>query len=340
MHSRKGFLRLDMNEGVPGLPDDFIKMVAKKINSKLLSMYPEYDGLEKKIAKINKLDSENILLSNGSDAAIKYIFDAYVSGGDKVLIVEPGFAMYAVYCEMFNARAITLKYKNDLSFPIEEFKDRITPDLKLSVIINPNSPTGTILKSSELVSIIQKTAKNNVLLIVDEAYFPFYPKTVITAIKKYPNLIVLRTFSKLFGMAGLRLGYAAANPQIIENSRKVRPGFDINSLAVLFAEELMLKPGIIEGLINEFNAAKVYLINRLAKEGMVYRDSRANFVLIPCRGRVNEVMKELERKKILVSGGFRHNSLKDYIRVSVANRQMMGHFLDIFISIWKRKKRR
>ena len=165
-HSRKGCLRLDMNENVSGLPEKFVKEIFSNVNPGYLATYPEYKRLKEKIAIHNGLKPENICLSNGSDAAIKYIFEAYISPNDKVLITDPAFAMYQVYCDIFNAKPVKVEYNRDLSFPKKKFLGKISKDIKMAVIVNPNNPTGSLLNKHDLIDIVKKSAKNNILVII------------------------------------------------------------------------------------------------------------------------------------------------------------------------------
>jgi len=334
--SRKDCLRLDMNENVTGLPEAFLKKIKAEINPGLLAAYPEYTKLKEKIASHNSLKAENICLSNGSDAAIKYIFDAYISCGDKILLTDPTFAMYPVYCKMFNAEAIKVDYKHDLSFPEEDFRDKISPDIKMAVVVNPNNPTGSVLKKKSLISLITKARDNDVLIIVDEAYFYFYPETVMSQVKKYSNLIVLRTFSKLCGIASLRLGYAAASPRIIQNIKKVQPTYDINGLGALFAEKILDNPNIVRELTESVNRGKRFLTQKLSEERIEYIEGAANFVLIKCKTSGNEIIDKLAKRNILISGGFKQEFLKDYVRVTVGDKPQMVEFWNAFIHIWKK----
>lgn len=334
--SRKGYLRLDMNESVSGLPDDFIRQVLSAIDPESLAAYPEYNRLQEKIARYNNLMPDNICLSNGSDAAIKYIFDTYILPQDNVLITDPTFAMYKVYCEMFNAKVLMVEYNEDLSFPLEKFLSAISQDIKLAVVINPNNPTGTALDYGSLLTIIKRASDCDVLTIVDEAYFYFYPNSVIEEIKNYNNLIVLRTFSKLCSIASLRIGYAAASPQIIVDLKKVRPTYDINGTALLFAENIIDSPGIIKKLVEDTDEGKKYLAGRLNREAIDCKEGAANFILIKCHNRVNEVITRLREKNILINGNFKQDFLKDYIRVTVGNKGVMEKFWDSFIEIWNK----
>jgi len=334
---RTGFLRLDMNEGVPGLPDGFVEGIIKNITPEYLATYPEYKVLREKIAFHNGLKPENITLTNGSNGAIKHVFDAYISAHERVLIADPTFAMYSIYCKMLNAEMLSVEYNADLSFPVEKFTDMMSSRIKLAVLVNPNNPTGTALDHKTLMAIVKKAFENNILIIVDEAYFYFYPQTVIKEINKFENLIVLRTFSKLCGMAALRLGYSASCPSIADNLKKVKPTYDVNRVAVLFGEKLLGSPEIIENLIRAANEGKKYLTGQLSKNNIEYKSGQANFVLIKCGQKVKPVIDSLKEKKILVSGGFKEPFLRNYIRVTTGNKNVMEIFWKAFCNIWDEK---
>lgn len=333
--NRQGYLRMDMNESVDGLPLEFIRRALDKVDPELIAKYPEYDSLVRKIAAHDNISAENISLANGSDAAIKYIFDAYISAGDNVLVTEPTFAMYPVYCRMFGANAVSVGYRGDLSFPYEDFMDKLSADIRMAVVVNPNNPAGSVVEQPALLSIIEEASKKNTLMIVDEAYFYYYPQTMIREVKRFNNLIVLRTFSKLCGMAAVRLGYAAACPDIVETLRKVRPTFDINSLGVLLAQELMDRPEVISQALEVFSRGKKYLTGKLTEAGIDFREGYANFVLIKCGSRTEEIIKKLADKKILLHDRFKQDMLKDYLRVSVGSEKAMMRFWNTFSSIWE-----
>jgi histidinol-phosphate aminotransferase len=328
-----------MNESVSGLPAGFVKETLAKITPDCLAMYPEYRALERAIARHDGVRPGNICLSNGSDAAIKYIFDAYISPGDRVLLTDPTFAMYPVYCKMFRAKPVIVDYSGSFDFPYEKFINKLVPGLKMAVLVNPNNPTGSVIAPSKLRQIIKKAKMAGVILVIDEAYFYFYPHSAVKFVKKYDNLIVLRTFSKLCALACLRVGYAVANPGLIDAMNKVKPTFDVNGLGVIFAEKLMANPRVIRKMIAEVVRGKKFLMEQLADEGIRYRGGNANFVLINCAGIKEHIAGALKRKGILVSGGFKQPLLKDYIRVTVGNISDMKFFWGQFRHIWRGNKR-
>ncbi len=326
-------LRLDLNENVSGLPDEFVKGIAAEIDAEFLCTYPQYRELKQKIADRYHLKPGQICLGNGSDGIIKYFFDAYISQGDRVLLTNPTFAMYNVYCRMFGAQEVIVDYNADLSFPLEEFKRQLADDIRLAVVVNPNNPTGTILSAEQLHELMQTALDHKVLLMVDEAYFHYYPETAIADVNRFPNVIVLQTFSKLCALASSRIGYAAADEAIIHNLEKVKPTYDVNGFGVIFANRLLDQAHHIDNMIQKFEEARDHLCERLESAGIPFRTGAANFVLIDVGERVEAVMQGLKDEQILVGGGFSQPSLKNYIRVTIANKQTMDFFLEKFLKV-------
>jgi histidinol-phosphate aminotransferase len=321
-----------MNENADGLPEEFVRKILSEIDPGFLATYPEYGSLLQKIAEHNDILPENICISNGSDGAIKYIFDAYVSPGDQVVITDPTFAMYPVYCQMYDTRAVIVPYHADFSFPLEDFLKAIKANVRLAILVNPNNPTGVALEQPALKKILNKCADNDVLLIVDEAYFYYYDETCIGEIKSYNNLVVLRTFSKLCSLASVRIGYAAGFPEIISNLYKVRPTYDVNGVAVYLVERLLDESGLINKAIEQVNRGKKFLLQILTDNVIEFRDGKANFVLIKCPGYVEEMIEALRKENILVAGGFKQSFLKDYLRVTVGSMRSMQRFCDAFLT--------
>ena len=330
--SRREYLRLDMNENLMGLPEGFVREALSEIESRYLASYPEYSTLTKKIAEHNEIDPENICISNGSDGAIKYMFDAYVSPGDKVLLTDPTFAMYPVYCKMFGAEVASFPYNGNFTFSVDRFIDKISSSLSLVVLVNPNNPTGTAIEPEQIEQVVQRCSDHDVLIVIDEAYFYFYDKSCIGWVNQFDNLVVLRTFSKLCGLASLRLGYAAACPEIIASLEKVKPTFDVNGIAAAFGEKILDDPKMMEDQISSVNKGKTFLKEALESHGVEYQAGEANFILIKCQGKVNEISERLREKKILVAGGFKQAFLRDYIRVTVGSIECMRLFCDAFFN--------
>jgi histidinol-phosphate aminotransferase len=329
IENRYDLLNLEMNENVDGLPIDFVQAVLKKISPRYLSMYPEYQPLKELIAQQENISSnEMICLSCGSDGAIKYLYDAFIEKGDIVLIADPSFAMYEVYSQMADAKLKKIPYV-DFTFPEAEFVNAIDSTIKMAVIVNPNNPTGTVLSKETIIEVAEKCLISKVLLVVDEAYHYFYPETVIDLTESYPNVVVLRTFSKMCGLAAARIGYAVADRAIVKMLRKVRPTYDVNGFGVLFAESILASPRIIKKMTDDFIEGRRWLENQLTEHRVPFQHGHASFILIMVK-RSEEAIAKLKAKGVLVGGGFRQEFLSDYIRVSIGSEKVMEKFWSIF----------
>lgn len=335
---RRDCLRLDMNENPSGLPARFIRKILASIDANFLSAYPEYGKLQEKVAKVNGVKPENICLANGSDAAIKYIFETYIEPGDKVLLTDPSFAMYPIYCRMYGAVSVFVDYASDLSLPFDQLLKSLSENIKMAVVVNPNNPTGSVLTKVQMKILLEQAKRNNVLLVVDEAYFYYYNETVIKEVEDYDNLIVLRTLSKLCGIAALRIGFAASTAAIAQNLRVVRPTYDVNAVAVAFALKILDQPKVIERMIEDVNKGREFLVAKLASQNIVYVNGMGNFVLIDCGLRADQIREKLKLKRILVGGHFNQLFLKSYLRVSLGEPVLMKRFWDAFLPIWENLK--
>ena len=194
---RSNVLRLDMNENPVGLPKEFVVRVKEKIIPEFLSTYPNKKELISLIAKNNEIDDEKITVTAGSEEAMRLIFQCFGQQGSTLLTVTPTFEMYDVYSKMFGMQHEMVEYEEDFSISVDKILEKIRTDTGIIVLLNPNSPIGTVYSENEFERIIKKAQEVHSIVVVDEAYHYFYPGTEITLTKKYNNLVVLRTFSKL-----------------------------------------------------------------------------------------------------------------------------------------------
>lgn len=320
---RTQYLRLDMNENIDSLPTEFIQSVFSSISGDMLATYPNQEKTTQILADYNRLEYQNILLTNGSDGAINWVFETFIAASDKVLLTNPTFAMYNVYGKIYDADVLTVNYESNLEFPYEEFMDRLNQDIKLAVVVNPNNPCGTVLEEEKLVSIIEKAHSNNTLLVVDEAYYYFYTETVKDYVKKYDNLIVLRTFSKVCAMAGLRVGYIMADSKIIYSIKKVALSFDVNAVGLVFVNKLMENQYIIDDLCKNVNDGKKFVCNELDQLNIPYVLGKGCFMLIELHGDLHEIQQYFKEKGILVS-----LALNKYIRINLGAPGKMQLFIN------------
>jgi len=332
---RIGSIRLDKNERIVGFKARDFENLLNTLNPDLLASYPELDSLCEKIAAWVKIRPGNLMLSNGSDGAIKSVFEVFVRRNDDVVCLDPSYAMYTVYAKIFSARYVAVHYDNNLELSAQKIFRHVTPKTRLVILANPNSPTGTIIPHQDLLRFIERMARRDVLVLVDEAYYPFYPNTVLPYIDQYKNLMVTRTFSKACGLACLRLGFVAANETLIGYLKKVRPMYETNGVAAAFASYIIDHRSLIEGYVNDTLAGRDFLTNGLKEMGFKTFKSYANFVVarVGSSDKADDIADHMAKKNILIKGSYRGTPLEDCIRITVGPIPIMSKVLDALAEI-------
>lgn len=332
-HDERGkVLRLDMNENPQGLPQDFVEEVKKKITPEFLATYPEKDRLLSEIARHNNIKEENITITCGSDEAMRLIFQCFGEEGKSVVTVTPTFEMYDVYCKMFGMNHVMTEYEDDFSMPVEKVLNSIDETTGIVVMLNPNSPIGTAFNEQEIERIIEKAAAMNAIIVVDEAYHYFYKKTFMSYINQYDNLIVLRTFSKLFSIAGLRIGYAAGNPLLIEYMEKAESTFNVNNVAILFAEELLKRPDIISAVQDSEAEGHQWLKEQLEAKGYQTFSQYGCYLLFRPKKDSGFIVEELKKDNIWIRD-YKRGIINGWLRVSTGALSCMQLFWEKFSRI-------
>lgn len=326
INTRK-YIGLDRNERLTPFPDWFMETIKQAVQSKLLTCYPVQDELEEQLSQYLGLDMDHILLSPSSDAAMKSLYQSYLNPGDRVVMLDPSYAMFPVYADMFGAESIQIPYNSTPTVDEEQILDVITAGVKLVMIANPNQPTGTILENSILRKLVEKAESVGAILAVDEAYYPFSKTTAMPMIAEHPNLVVMRTFSKAAGLAGLRIGYVAGDPRVIANLYKVRTVNDMNSMALLCASEILRHPDIIDQYVAEVTAGGIVLAEEVKNLGLEPLPTHANFMLIRVGQRKSPdiVVEELKTRGFLVKSLSPH-CVSDCIRVTLGPPALMIEF--------------
>lgn len=252
-NERKDYLRLDLNENPGGLPQDFIDKVLSDVDSRLVTEYPETLHFTEVLADYLKTDISHLCLVNGSAEGIRYIIQAFTSPNGRIVGVVPSYFMFQVYSEMYGRNFVGVEYNEDLSMNVDNIIKEITPDTQLLILLNPNNPMGNFYSDEEFARIIDAANINQVTVLVDEAYYYFHPKTFIDYALKKEHIFVTRTFSKMFSLAGCRLGYVAGWPEGIKMVQKLCTPHNTNAFAMKFAEEIITTPGMIDMLVENFN---------------------------------------------------------------------------------------
>lgn len=330
---RYGYYRYDMNENPEGLPKDFVDSVLKEITPEFLSIYPEPDKFLNKYADYLGISYDNILTTNGSDMAIRYLLETFGEIGKEVVTVSPSFEMYWVNCNILGLKHVPVEYEKDLTITVDKICSAITENTRIVVLLNPNNPVGNTYTNEDVEKVIAKAEKVGAVVIIDEAYHYFYPNTFLDYINKSNNVIILRTFSKLMSIAACRLGVVISNPEIIHYVKNGRLTFDTNAIALLFAERIIDNKEMIDNLISIENEGKKYTLDCLTEKGYESRDCKGNFIFIKTKRNAKLVAKELEVDKKVLVHPYGNELLKPYIRVSIGSKRAMQIFLDAFFEI-------
>jgi len=327
--SRHGLLRLDKNEDVAGPPRWLLREAFARLSPAAVASYPEVFPLYAALSAWLDLPQDRLYVSAGSDAAIKAVFEAFARPGEPVAVLSPSYAMYRVYAALFEAPLLEIGYDADLEPDLDALRRAAGGAARIIFLANPNSPTGTLIDLETLRGLINLARKNNVLVLVDEAYHGFCPHTALPWVEAFDNLVVTRTFSKYFGLASARLGFAAACPGLAALLRKVRPMYEVNAYAVALGLTALEHPELLERRAKGFAAGKKCLLAGLARLGLACRPFHGNFALIEVGGaaRAEAVRQALLERGILVGAGLGHPAMAGCIRVTVGNASCMKRFL-------------
>jgi histidinol-phosphate aminotransferase len=334
---REHYLCLDKNERVDDRAGVFFKTLLGQLSPRDLTQYPVIEFFRRRLAARVGLPAESVLLTAGSDPAIKAVFEVFVRRGDRVVLPRPTFAMYNVYGRLFGARLVELTYGDRLAFPVKNILAALEDRPRLLVLPNPNSPTGTLLSRNDLRSVLTKARRRSTVVLVDEAYFEFSGATALDWVPRFPNLVVTRTFSKAGGLAGVRLGFAAAHPRTIDLLRRVKPMYEINGVALRFGETLLKNPGLVARYARDANRGRDYLERQFRRLGLRAFKSHANFILVPLPDRLDAraIADALRKKKVLIKGGFPDAALRNCLRVTTAPVPVMKKFWKIFEPLYR-----
>lgn len=328
---RAGKLRLDFNENTVGASPRVVEFLKRQLSGDALAVYPEYDTVRPRLAAFFGVAEGELLLTNGTDEAIQVLVNTYVDAGDEVLLLRPSYAMYRFYAEVAGAAIRELDYRPaDLSFPLEELLEAVRPETRAVLIANPNNPTGTGVALEGIRRILERAARAAVL--IDEAYYEFSGVTALGLLAGYPNLFVSRTFSKVYGMAAMRLGCLFSQQANIQYLHKAQSPYSVNALAALAAEAAITDTDYIREYVGEVLAARQMLYEGFERRGIPYYPSQANFVLFRAGERAVEIRDALRARGVLVRD--RSYELPGCLRVTAGTRQQTERFFAALDEVW------
>lgn len=326
-------LWLDKNENCDPDYTYFLYEKLKNFTSKALFGYPDCHALYKKLALNLNVEINQLIVAQGSDGVIRSVYETFVAPGDTVIYTEPTFAMYPIYAKMFGAKSHVVHYeRSEEDEPLLKAETMIAAILsskpKLVGLPNPNSPTGTVFSDDELKKIIEAAGNVNAIILIDEAYYPFYPHTAIHHIHDYPHLIVARTFSKAWGCAGLRIGYGVANPALILECQKMRPMYEAGALSITLAERVLDFEKEMLASVQRLNAGKDYFISAMQQLGLKTFAANGNFLHVAFADYAEMIHQELANI-VLYRQQFKHPSLVGFSRFTATTQELFTPIVEI-----------
>jgi len=307
-------LRLDFNENTLA-PSPVVMDRLKQITAEGLTKYPEREPFERKVASHLGLDSKQLLLTNGVDEAIHLICCAFLEADDEALIAPPSFFMYDVSISMMTPHLVKVQADETLQFPFERFLAAISERTKLIIVASPNNPTGATVSRSELLAIAN--AAPHAVVMVDEAYFHFHGETVLNDIATTPNVVVARTFSKAYGLANLRIGMLAGNPELIANLHKVSSPYNVNGVALECLAAAIEDDAYITWYAEQIRIGRERVMGGLDEMGVHYFPSAANFVLMKIGPLHKELVSAMRKRGVLLRDRSADPGCDGYVRISV-----------------------
>lgn len=336
--NRQG-LRLDFNENTAGCSPRVLQTL-RELDGETLARYPVREPVERAVAAAFGLSPDELLLTNGTDEAIHLICETYLEPGDEALVIVPTFAMYEIYAAATGARVVSIPAGRDFSFPTADVLAAITPKTRFIAVANPNNPTGAFTTLSDLAQ-IAKTAPDAAFL-VDEAYFEFSGETCAPRWRELPNLFVSRTFSKAYGMAGLRIGVLMGNKDQMHVLRRASSPYNLNSVALACLPDAIADQDFISDYVRQTLDGRRELESELELWGVRFWPSRANFVLMHLGERCREFISAMRGRGILVRDRSSDYGCKDCVRITVGirehNQRLLASLRDVFAEIGLRQK--
>lgn len=299
---KPGMIKLASNENPFGPSPKALKAIAKEV--KRLQVYPDQKAtaLREALAKKFKLVAENFICGNGSDEIMQLLASVYLNPGDEVLIAEHSFSVYELVARLFDAKPVFVPLR-DYALDFGALAGAITEKTKIIFLTNPNNPTGKYFSAAELEEFLNGVPER-IIVVIDEAYAEFaaakdFPRT-IEQVKKRKNVVALRTFSKFYGLAGLRIGYGIGPAELLAPLFRAKMPFNVNRLAQAGATAALSDPAFLKKTARNNLAGRKYLYAQFDKLGLSYLKTEANFIFVNIKRSADQFAAELQKKGIIV----------------------------------------
>jgi histidinol-phosphate aminotransferase len=322
-------IKLDANENPYGVAPEVLEVLSR---AKYLSIYPDpaQKAIRKGIAEYVGCSPNNIVAGAGADELIDLICRLVLNPGDKVLTFSPTFSYYKHVVELNDGALIDVPREADYSIDTAKLSSIDLHDIKIVLLCSPNNPTGNMLKKEVLDFFLGK----DILVVVDEAYFEFSGSTYADLIASHNNLLVLRTFSKCFGLAGLRVGYGIMSPPLQEAIMKIKPPYSVNMAAEVALQTCLQKKEIFTNQVAKMIATRDQVIAALnTRKDLEVYPSRSNFILFRLKSANAKMLKDTMEQQGILLRYFNTPQLQNHLRVSVGTKEQMDVFLHDFFML-------
>lgn len=332
--TREGFLRLDRNERTSLVSDVDFKNLIDTLNPFDLTPYSILEPFYYDVVEWLKIDREQLLLSHGSEQAIKLIFDAFIDKNSSVINYTPNFQMYSVYIQIFGAKEEQKFYDDNLELDVKNLIQSIDSNIKLIIISNPGH-NGKLIPKDDLLKIIKIAKKNDCLVVVDEAYADFSDFSIVEETSNFKNLIVIRTMSKAFGLASLRIGFLISNKMIINEIYKIKPVHEISGVSAKIGSYFIKNIEIRNAYIRNIHISIDYLKKEFIKLKIKFHETDANFMYFKLDEKYNldTIINDFKLNKILIKKGVNTKPFKDLLRITIGEIYQMRMFIKVLRKI-------
>lgn len=319
--NREDLINLNLNEGMFDKKDlAFFKKFAN-FSSTVITQYPEYDTILGLLAGYTHTRTQEIILTNGADQGIDLVCRLFFNKDSNVLVPSPVFSYYYHVLDLLGSTVTPVFYRkkeNTFEFPLDEIIEKI-PESSGVILCNPNNPLGTAIDLTAIEQIVQRSQHYNIPVIIDEAYFEYHGETSIPLLKTYKNIIIIRTFSKFFCLAGLRLGYAIAAPEIIKGLLKIRGPWDVNHFSIFAGSLCLQNIDFFDKKRSETDEHREIIESCLHCTAMISYECKTNFMVVDQRQ--TNYTSVLKADNIIVSDlsayPYSNNLLQDHIRITI-----------------------
>lgn len=328
-------LRLDFNENTLGCSPRVLDCL-RRLDPEQLAKYPEREPVEAEVAEFLGVTPDQLLLTNGVDEAIHLLCETYLEPGDEALIIVPTYSMYQIYAMAAGAQVVSVPLEPDFKFRAETVTCRISDRTRFIAIANPNNPTGTVVPPKDLRQIARVAPA--AALLVDEAYFEFYGQTMLGTHLEFPNLFVARTFSKAYGLAGLRAGVLVGNAEQMRVVRRVSSPYNVNAIALACLPQAISDQSYVRQYANEILQARALLERTFATAGIQFWPSQANFVLARIGSSATDsaaFVEQMRRRGILVRDRSADHGCLGCVRITLGPRAHTERLLSALLETFE-----